>query len=346
MHDATAQTYLDGIESVTADYSAITDVDNVNDIEESVKELENVVAKTIENNNQSLTEEFDIIAKENAVKAENSNQLIALQNEIEKEKLTSKFDSSTANSIDTTKFTYETTEQTPTQSQMENIPRKALNESVDDYSTTIFYSENVNLSKSTYDQGLQSASLVTENVLDFDRMMRTVDSTAYSTTARTTVAPLIHEEEHNYDDEYEDEDEDSDADGGSKIPPEAPANVINETEILTTEPEEEVSTRSNVSSSTETTFVVTSTTTERPTTTTTEVTEIIDPNNPPVIKSRIQKILATAGKYFNVHIPVETFWDKEDGTNLKLELIDRNGNPLRPTSWIQFDSEKGNIYGL
>lgn len=45
-------------------------------------------------------------------------------------------------------------------------------------------------------------------------------------------------------------------------------------------------------------------------------------------------------------IPMETFFDVEDGTNLKLTLLDKTDQPLKSSSWIQFDEAKREVYGL
>lgn len=54
----------------------------------------------------------------------------------------------------------------------------------------------------------------------------------------------------------------------------------------------------------------------------------------------------TAGKPFSLIVPIDTFTDTEDGTNLKLSLTDKNDNQLKPNSWIQFNAENREIYGL
>lgn len=69
-------------------------------------------------------------------------------------------------------------------------------------------------------------------------------------------------------------------------------------------------------------------------------------NNPPVIKVRLQKVAWTAGKPFTHIVPLDTFYDAEDGTNLKLELLDKHEKPLESKSWIQFNPETRHIYGL
>ena len=60
----------------------------------------------------------------------------------------------------------------------------------------------------------------------------------------------------------------------------------------------------------------------------------------------MQKQPVTAGKPFSLIVPIDTFIDTEDGTNLKLSLTDKNENPLKPNSWIQFNAENREIYGL
>lgn len=102
---------------------------------------------------------------------------------------------------------------------------------------------------------------------------------------------------------------------------------------------------------TQSTLAVTTTTTPSTTTTPapTTTTEYIEPenvNNAPMIKARLVKLAVTAGKPFNHIVPLETFYDTEDGTNLKLELLDKYERPLEPKSWIQFNAETRNIYGL
>lgn len=87
-------------------------------------------------------------------------------------------------------------------------------------------------------------------------------------------------------------------------------------------------------------------TTLPPTTTTEAYVEPENINNPPVIKARLVKLAVTAGKPFSHIVPMDTFYDAEDGTNLKLELLDKYERPLDAKSWIQFNAETRNIYGL
>lgn len=53
-----------------------------------------------------------------------------------------------------------------------------------------------------------------------------------------------------------------------------------------------------------------------------------------------------AGKPFSLIVPEETFYDNEDGTNLRLAMYEKNDQPLKSTSWIQFNPDLREIYGL
>lgn len=91
------------------------------------------------------------------------------------------------------------------------------------------------------------------------------------------------------------------------------------------------------------------TTTQEVTSTTTAVPDYIEPrveNTPPMIKSRLQKVAVTSGKSFKIPIPEDTFYDAEDMTNLRLELTDKEGRELKSNSWLQFNAETKEVYGL
>ncbi|XP_058975900.1 uncharacterized protein LOC101889778 isoform X1 [Musca domestica] len=91
-----------------------------------------------------------------------------------------------------------------------------------------------------------------------------------------------------------------------------------------------------------------STTPELPSTTS-AIPEDIEPiveNTPPMIKSRLQKLAVTSGKSFKFAIPEDTFYDAEDMTNLRLELTDKEGRELKSNSWLQFNAETKEVYGL
>lgn len=119
------------------------------------------------------------------------------------------------------------------------------------------------------------------------------------------------------------------------------------------------------------TTTTTSTTTQVPTTTTTiatttvqsttipnevtsDVSEILpttndyddEVNNKPYVAKRMKKLQAIAGKTFTHTIEDSIFDDQEDGKDLKIQLLDKNEQPLQSNSWIKFDPKKQEIYGL
>lgn len=69
-------------------------------------------------------------------------------------------------------------------------------------------------------------------------------------------------------------------------------------------------------------------------------------NTPPMIKTRLPKLPVTSGKSFKLSVPEDTFYDNEDLTNLRLELTDKEGRELKSNSWLQFNAETKEIYGL
>ena len=97
-------------------------------------------------------------------------------------------------------------------------------------------------------------------------------------------------------------------------------------------------------STTTTTETTTTTTTPLPTSTASAIEE--ETNSAPIIRNRVQLQRVTSGLFFKITIPEDTFYDKEDGTDLKLVLLDRNFEPIEVNSWIQFDEENRVIYGL
>lgn len=114
----------------------------------------------------------------------------------------------------------------------------------------------------------------------------------------------------------------------------------------TTEPEQEAppSTQPSTSPSVEVT-------TEAPIVlaTSESASESIDPdeyNFPPRVDRRMPKSAVTAGKPFVIKVEDNVFYDEEDRTNLNLELLDKNKQPIPSTSWIRFNSAKREIYGL
>ncbi|KAK1799508.1 hypothetical protein P4O66_000392 [Electrophorus voltai] len=72
-----------------------------------------------------------------------------------------------------------------------------------------------------------------------------------------------------------------------------------------------------------------------------------DVNVKPELRNPIDQVKAYIGTYFEVKIPSDTFFDKEDGTTDKLRLTLRKKNdPVGEDSWIQFNSTSQLLYGL
>lgn len=111
--------------------------------------------------------------------------------------------------------------------------------------------------------------------------------------------------------------------------------------LITLKSQQQSSTEQSTESSSSST---TTTTTTTPSTTTVEIVE--EGNSKPEIKNRVQLQRVTAGKFFKITIPEDTFHDKEDGSKLKLVLLDRNEEPIVKSAWIQFDDVNRVIYGL
>lgn len=68
-------------------------------------------------------------------------------------------------------------------------------------------------------------------------------------------------------------------------------------------------------------------------------------NSPPVVVKRIKKLQTTAGKAFTYKLEDGIFEDDID-KNLQLEFLDKMGQPLPANSWIRFNPNKQEIYGL
>ncbi|KAJ8404077.1 hypothetical protein AAFF_G00344270 [Aldrovandia affinis] len=71
-------------------------------------------------------------------------------------------------------------------------------------------------------------------------------------------------------------------------------------------------------------------------------------NEGPTLRNHIDKVIAFAGTYFEVKVPSDTFFDREDGTTDKLRLTLRKNHKEVPAegSWIQFNSTSQLLYGL
>ncbi|XP_072237459.1 dystroglycan 1 [Leuresthes tenuis] len=76
---------------------------------------------------------------------------------------------------------------------------------------------------------------------------------------------------------------------------------------------------------------------------------IPDPyNEKPVLRNHIDLVSALVGTYFEVKIPSDTFFDKEDGTTdkLRLTLRQNHNEVVGEGSWIQFNTTSQLLYGL
>ncbi|KAG7464178.1 dystroglycan-like [Solea senegalensis] len=73
-----------------------------------------------------------------------------------------------------------------------------------------------------------------------------------------------------------------------------------------------------------------------------------DLNQTPEIQNAIDQVNTWVGTYFEVKIPPDTFFDREDGTTDKLRLTLKKTpkEPVNETSWIQFNSTIQLLYGL
>lgn len=76
---------------------------------------------------------------------------------------------------------------------------------------------------------------------------------------------------------------------------------------------------------------------------------IPDPyNTKPFLSNPIDQVNALVGTYFEVKIPSDTFFDKEDGTTdkLRLTLRQNHNEVVGEGSWIQFNTTSQLLYGL
>lgn len=89
-------------------------------------------------------------------------------------------------------------------------------------------------------------------------------------------------------------------------------------------------------------------TTPKPPKRTTTVSVATDSNQTPEIRNAIDEVNAWVGTYFEVKIPPDTFYDKEDGTTDKLRLTLKKTpkEDVSDNSWIQFNSTIQLLYGL
>ncbi|XP_056278506.1 dystroglycan [Pseudoliparis swirei] len=89
-------------------------------------------------------------------------------------------------------------------------------------------------------------------------------------------------------------------------------------------------------------------TTPKPPKRTTAPALALTPNQNPEIRNAIDQVNAWVGTYFEVKIPPDTFYDREDGTadKLRLTLKRTPREAVNETSWIQFNGTIQLLYGL
>ncbi|NXK65921.1 DAG1 protein, partial [Sylvietta virens] len=73
-----------------------------------------------------------------------------------------------------------------------------------------------------------------------------------------------------------------------------------------------------------------------------------EPNEPPKLTNHIDRVDAWEGTYFEVKIPSDTFYDKEDTTTDKLQLTLKlkEQQMIKENSWVQFNSTSQLMYGM
>ncbi|KAF7662809.1 hypothetical protein LDENG_00225490 [Lucifuga dentata] len=89
-------------------------------------------------------------------------------------------------------------------------------------------------------------------------------------------------------------------------------------------------------------------TTPKPPKRTTPLSPATDDNQNPEIRNPIDQVNAWVGTYFEIKVPPDTFYDREDGTTDKLRLTLKKTpkEAVSETSWIQFNSTIQLLYGL
>lgn len=69
-------------------------------------------------------------------------------------------------------------------------------------------------------------------------------------------------------------------------------------------------------------------------------------NYPPVPRNQVDRVNATINQLLVFKVPLDTFFDPEDETNLKLKLLTAERMELDPKYWLQFDSKNQEFYGI
>lgn len=79
---------------------------------------------------------------------------------------------------------------------------------------------------------------------------------------------------------------------------------------------------------------------------TTEYIEYGVRNFPPNVRNRLNRLAVRAGQYFSYIMPEGTFFDMEDGGDLRYEVTTADGEHLKKDSWLQFNPRTRQFYGL
>lgn len=66
------------------------------------------------------------------------------------------------------------------------------------------------------------------------------------------------------------------------------------------------------------------------------------------MRNPVDSLVAVVGEYFRHQVPEDTFYDEEDGTTHRMRLVLKTieHQPLSPTSWLQFDENNQEFYGV
>lgn len=75
-------------------------------------------------------------------------------------------------------------------------------------------------------------------------------------------------------------------------------------------------------------------------------TPTITKNYPPLTRNQVDRVNAMVGQLLVFQVPLDTFYDPEDKTDLKLSLLTSERKPLDPRHWLQFDSKNREFYGI
>lgn len=75
-------------------------------------------------------------------------------------------------------------------------------------------------------------------------------------------------------------------------------------------------------------------------------TPSIAKNYPPLTRNQVDRVNAVVGNLLVFQVPLDTFYDPEDKTDLKLSLLTSERKKLHSDHWLQFDSKNREFYGI